>query len=194
MNRNRTAFSNAEGLLSNRIGDLRISYDAIFTGPYTAVAKVVHEDGKSYLEPFQASLKDSLGSQGAIEVPSDINDLVGIELDSFIIPEAVVTKMESLLLNLAPLHINYIDSGRKSLDAAFQLMATRDKDTLWYLRVAGTAMIWTGIFTASTPIGAGGLSLASATIGAAVLAYKTIDTARPRKKRRGTQGPDIILE
>lgn len=189
-NRGQAYFTNSEALFSDRIGDIRVSYEGIFSAPHTSVAKLVKEDGKLYLEPFKASLKESLGSQGKIEVPRDINEILGIELDSYIIPEKIVAQMESILLQLAPLHINYIDSGHKSLPAAFQSMETRDAETLWYLRVAGTAMIGVGILSL-TPLSLGpGLMVSGA--GAAWIAFKTIQTARP-KYRRGGDAPDMVI-
>ncbi len=61
-------------------------------------------DGSHELVPFQASLRTTLASQGTIAMPNmqELDAIVGVKLKSFVIPEAVIQSMESLLLSLAP--------------------------------------------------------------------------------------------
>jgi hypothetical protein len=195
--RTRMAFSSGKGYF-DAVGDLRVSFEGLFTGPYTAVAKVVFgEDKKKYLEPWAAKLSQSLASQGEIRLPKNANEILGVELDSFIIPEAVINWAESALLSMAPLHINYIAPDTKSLKACMQGIAMKDMETLNSMRMAGGGVIFLGCLSlmprALQTTSAGMMSAFVATLA---LSFQTIKEAKPKKIRPlvlSADKPDVEL-
>jgi hypothetical protein len=147
------------------------------------------------LEPYKASMRSSLASQGEIKAPvDDINALLGIKLQSFVIPESVINSMESLLLSLAPLQVNYIGSGTKSVKACFQSIQLRDYDTLNSMRAVGCGIIWLGAWSLLGPMGLSPAGLGSSLIGAILLSYKTIETAKPQRRSAVLNKPDVELD
>ncbi len=91
LNRTRSGLSSGKGLLSDNIGDLRVTFEGVYTGPYSALAKLSYATDKTrHLTPWVASLKQSLASEGPVEMPKNLDDLLGYSLDSFVIPEPVI--------------------------------------------------------------------------------------------------------
>ena len=115
LSKTKTALINGKSSWGDSVGDLRVTYKCVLANEYTTVSKLHVQDGKNHLVPFKGGLKDSLASQGEITAPEELNELLGIQMESFVIPETIVQQMENILLKLAPLQINYIGSGRKSL-------------------------------------------------------------------------------
>ena len=54
--------SSGQSYFDNKIGDLRVFYDAVMEGPYTAVGKVVVDGNHRSLQPYKAKMKESLAS------------------------------------------------------------------------------------------------------------------------------------
>ena len=182
--------ANSDNYFGNKIGDIRVYYDAILSGPYTALGKLDIENVENgeinRLIPYKAKLKESLASQGEIRVPKDLNEILGIELDSLVIPAAIIDQMEEVLLAIAPLEMNYLGPGHQSIRGTFQNLATRDFQTSLTLRGAGGSMIFLGILSALPMMAAtsvGGIGTAAA--AAAYLSWKTIETAKPKKISSG---------
>ena len=175
---------------TKEVGDLRVAYEGLFTGPYSSVSKLVvvanqnPKDGrqKAMLEPWVGKLKSSLASQGEIRMPENAEQILGIKLETFIIPEKVIEWAESLLLTLAPLHINYLAPGSKSVKAAIQGIAQRDSSTRDKMRLAGGAIIFLGCVTLMpTSLATTGPGLAAAAVASGLLAWESIRTATPQK-------------
>ena len=78
--------------------------------------------------------------------------------------------------------MNYIGAGHQSLKGSFQAIAQRDYSTLNALRFGGGLLIFVGALT-TLPMGAAmsGPGIAAAAIGSIGLAYKTIETAKPKR-------------
>lgn len=74
---------------------------------------------------------------GAIKLPEDVNEVLGVQLETFVIPEVVVKEMETLLLRVAPLQINYIASGLKKTFVYFRIIFFFQKD-----KIKGRLFCW----------------------------------------------------
>lgn len=99
--------TNSKNLVGYSIGDLRVRYDAVVEGPYTAVAKLEVQEDANYLVPFSASLRNSLASQGKIEVPEDVERTLGVKLDTFIIPESIISHVRTSGLRWASVTLQF---------------------------------------------------------------------------------------
>ncbi len=184
LTRTRTALSSGKGYF-DAVGDLRVSYEGLFTGPYTAVAKVVFgEDKKKYLEPWVAKLGRSLASEGAIKLPENTNEILGVKLDSFIIPEAVISWAESALLALAPLQINYIAPDSKSLKSCMQGIAMKDMQTLNSMRLLGGGIVFVGCYSLlPRSLQTTSAGVLAAIVSSVALSVTAVKEAKPKKIR-----------
>lgn len=194
LNRMRTALTSGKGW-KDAVGDLRVSYQGLFSGHYTAMAKLAFDqEQKKHLVPWSATLKQSLASQGEIRLPDDLNKILGIELDSFIIPEPIIAWAESVLLSYAPLHINYIAPGHKSLKACIQGIELKDYNTLMANKAIGGGVVFVGCLSLlpkallQTPAG-----IMGAVGAAAMISYKAIQEAKPKSVIPASTKPDVEL-
>lgn len=164
------------------IGDVRVVYDGVFSGPYTAVARasLQEESGTWSLIPFKGKLKSSLASQGEIRMPEDTEKLLGIKLDTFVIPESIISQMESVLLSLAPLQVNYIASGNKSLPACMRQIGMQDANTKQRLQVLGAVLNFAGCLSILGPVGLTTGGAVGALVVSSYLSYQAIMTAIPK--------------
>ncbi len=178
------------GYFSPKIGDIRVTYDVVLSDIYTSVAKL---DDNS-LVPMRGRLKASLASQGPIAMPQDSEEIIGVP-GSFIIPEAIISRMENLLLRLAPLQVAYIGLGNKSVKAAFQSIKLKEENTRWGMRVAGTFIIYLGMWSVTGPLAFETAGIVGPLIPAVMLAYSTIEKAEVQtgQRKEATKKGDIAL-
>merc|ERR1711991_267060 len=129
---------------------------------------------------------------GDIRAPSDLNALLGVELDSFVVPEPVIAKLEEMLLFIAPLEVSHLSPGYQTVRGAFQGISQRSYDTLNSLRVAGFLITFAGSVL-SLPVTTSA-TVSAAAVGAAALSYKTIRNATPKQtKTPAADAPDVEI-
>lgn len=165
---------------SPEVGDVRVFYDAIYSEPYTTVSVLKKDEKRHIVVPLVGRLKAKLSSAGPIKMPKDSEQILGMKLDSFIIPEPIISQMENILMSLAPLTIGYIESGSRTVDAAFQSIKKKNSDLTDSLRFVGGAIIWAGCWSLTGPFALTSGGAIGSLIAACLLSYQTIQEAQPK--------------